>query len=136
MLIFNIFILLSVQWTIFAAPIALYEKKANGEVTLFLPESQQLAIKFAPRITLRILTQILRLIATERDRQAGNGETEDLVELSLVDDQTELTTRALDDDQEETTEMPSKGLNDEEESIEISELHRSFGKNDYLDEKN
>lgn len=66
MLALQVLVLLSI-YNISAAPI--YEKSLDGGTIFNIPKSYELAINFAPRITLRILTRILNMIAANQQAE-------------------------------------------------------------------
>lgn len=85
MLVLNILLILCLHNVLALPRFPFYTKYPNGEVILDLPPSIQLFVEFAPRITLRTLTRILKNIAADRDRKAmeaeAAAEAEVLVEL-------------------------------------------------------
>lgn len=66
MLRLNILIIFCLHSVLALPRFPFYEKKPTGEVIFDLPQSIQLLIEFAPKITLRTLTKILKIIAAEK----------------------------------------------------------------------
>ena len=94
MLVLNLFLILCLHNALALPRFPFYTKYPTGEVILDLPPSIQLFIEFAPRITLRTLTRILKSIAAERDRKAMEAE-EEIVEMK----QNELANNPFEDEQ-------------------------------------